>query len=78
MARWSVGPVDARSAARLIALGDRGKAELDLRNTSPWNLQVTVAGQSTAREFALWNPSAAALDQLALAIGGAAARRPTG
>jgi len=72
VARWSVGPVDARSAARLIALGDRGKAELDLRNTSPWNLQVTVAGQSTAREFALWNPSAAALDQLALAIGGAA------
>ena len=72
VARWSVGPADASSAARLTVLGDRGKAELDLRDDAPWRLQVTAAGQTTAREFDPWNPAAAALDQLALAIGGAA------
>jgi hypothetical protein len=70
--RWSVGPVEDTSAARITISGERGKAVLALPDSIDAPAEISLrTGASSTTESSVWNPYSEALDELraALAVG---------
>jgi myo-inositol 2-dehydrogenase/D-chiro-inositol 1-dehydrogenase len=63
--RWSVGPVDEFSGAKLTATGARGKAIMWMpEDLEPWRLEIRAASDSSVADAKAWNPYVDALDAL--------------
>jgi hypothetical protein len=71
--RWSVDPPHAGLGAQLIVLGTQGKAVIEmLTDDAAWTIEVNAGGRAERQSFDGWSPAAAALDQLAASLDGAA------
>jgi predicted dehydrogenase len=71
VARWSVDPTPSALGGHVSLLGPLGKAAVWLRPEGQgWTMELTVGGQTQAERYDVWNPAAAALDELAAAMEG--------
>jgi hypothetical protein len=71
VARWSVDPTRNAHGALVSVLGSSGKAAVSIRpERQCWTMELTVGGQARTQHYEAWDPAAAALDELALAIEG--------
>ncbi len=68
--RWSIGPVDDQSGARLTMFGERGRAVVQMPDVGPWQLDIrrTDAAQPETFSQPGWDGAAAALQRLETAI----------
>ncbi|MEX2114499.1 MAG: hypothetical protein WD845_14995, partial [Pirellulales bacterium] len=72
-ARWSVDPPQAEPGGQLTVLAAQGKAVIEMRpDGAPWTLELSTGGRTDRQAFESWSPAAAALEQLAEALAGAA------
>ncbi len=73
--RWSIGPVIDVAGTRATFIGERGRLILQMPDEAPWQLEIRPAGGSQPKTASVedWDPGAAALEKLALAIGRRAA-----
>ena len=71
VARWSVVPSRTEERAQITLLGASGKAVVEsFEGAEPWTMTVSTDGPAQTRQFAVWNPAAASLDELARALAG--------
>ncbi len=77
LVRWSVGPVEHFAAARITVSGEHVKAVLTLPEAidAPAQLELRATAATTITETQLWNPHAAALDELRANLATAAESR---
>jgi myo-inositol 2-dehydrogenase/D-chiro-inositol 1-dehydrogenase len=68
--RWSIGPVIDAAGARATFIGERGRLILQMPDEASWQLEIH-AGDGAPPEmvnFGDWEPGAAALQQVSLAM----------
>lgn len=71
LARWSVGPVEDRSGARLTLLGSEGKATLWMPDDDkPWVLETRLGDRSNQQSFESWAPADVALNKFSALLAG--------
>ncbi len=77
LVRWSVGQLEHFAAAHITVSGEYGKAILTLPEAidAPAQLKLRATAASTITETQLWNPHAAALDELRANLATAAESR---
>ena len=68
--RWSIGPVDEESGARLTLYGERGRVVLHMPDDGPWQLDIRRGDASQPESYPQpdWNAAAVALEKLDEAI----------
>jgi myo-inositol 2-dehydrogenase/D-chiro-inositol 1-dehydrogenase len=76
LVRWSVAPLEEVAGARISLTGEQVKAVLTLPDAIDARAELSLrTGASTTTESTVWNPHAAALDDLRAALSGAAESR---
>ncbi len=71
-ARWTVVPA-ATPGAKIALVGSDGRATVEVASANgPWKIEMMAGDQRRSQTFEAWDPAVATLDQLALAIAGAA------
>ena len=63
-----------QASARLILVGTKGRAVLDMHSDRPWSLQTEWQGEINQQAFPDWEPAAVVLDQFVAAVEGSESR----
>ncbi|MBS0209572.1 MAG: hypothetical protein JSS27_11535 [Planctomycetes bacterium] len=70
LVRWSIGPVEDRTAAQVALVGRSGKATLTMPIDEQWVLQIRTGSETRTETYDEWNPTAEAIERFELACAG--------